>query len=361
MPTRLGAAAWLELQPKDKATSPVAFPTPWEPHLQELNLHWSNTMGTQALSKIIWAFDPLEKNINTIRVVAKTLKAITSRWRAQIQPVYVLSAGQFNIIAENWNDWDTRYRRLAQWKIDSVWGLATFEGVLSPKIITENSQSLRQAVRTMLKCAREESADLIVTATHSRRGLQRMFLGSFAETLLLQSEIPILTVNPSTKPLTSIDTIFFPTTLTDRDHNELDIVTRLANTLSADLELYHKYPMLFKPGEIDEPESYAEFEKKTLTATNKKARDWIQQAKRTGVRARIITDTDHGPLPEAIVAHAKTPSSQIIAMFSELGAVASTILGSNTRQVIRTARCPVWVLHKKRAAASLRRTALKAA
>lgn len=42
--------------------------------------------------------------------------------------------------------------------------------------------------------AEEKDADLIVMGTHSRKGLERMLLGSVTEKVLRTSEIPVLTV-----------------------------------------------------------------------------------------------------------------------------------------------------------------------
>ena len=44
--------------------------------------------------------------------------------------------------------------------------------------------------------AKEIQADLIVMATHGRKGLERLLLGSTAETVMRQAECPVMTVRP---------------------------------------------------------------------------------------------------------------------------------------------------------------------
>lgn len=46
------------------------------------------------------------------------------------------------------------------------------------------------------KAATEVGADLIVMATHGRRGLAHAFLGSVAERVVRTSRVPVLTVGP---------------------------------------------------------------------------------------------------------------------------------------------------------------------
>lgn len=53
---------------------------------------------------------------------------------------------------------------------------------------------------SIIEVAQEQSADLIVMATHGRTGLSHFFLGSVAERVVRESPIPVMTVRaPSQK------------------------------------------------------------------------------------------------------------------------------------------------------------------
>lgn len=54
----------------------------------------------------------------------------------------------------------------------------------------------------IVRCAKEEQASMIVIATHGRRGLSRMLMGSVAEAVVRRATVPVLTVKPSTEPVT---------------------------------------------------------------------------------------------------------------------------------------------------------------
>ncbi|MBV8389998.1 MAG: universal stress protein [Mucilaginibacter sp.] len=46
----------------------------------------------------------------------------------------------------------------------------------------------------ILKCSAEFGADLIVVGTHSRTGIDRLFMGSIAENVVRHSKVPVLVV-----------------------------------------------------------------------------------------------------------------------------------------------------------------------
>jgi nucleotide-binding universal stress UspA family protein len=54
-----------------------------------------------------------------------------------------------------------------------------------------------EAAEEILKSAREAKADVIAMTTHGRTGLGRMLFGSVAETVLRESELPVLLMRSS--------------------------------------------------------------------------------------------------------------------------------------------------------------------
>jgi nucleotide-binding universal stress UspA family protein len=62
----------------------------------------------------------------------------------------------------------------------------------------------RNAVATILgKEAQRWDADLVVLGTHGRRGFDRIFLGSVAETLVRMAPMPVLLVRAKPKSMTA--------------------------------------------------------------------------------------------------------------------------------------------------------------
>ena len=50
----------------------------------------------------------------------------------------------------------------------------------------------------ILQAAKRQGADLIVMATHGRKGLRHLVLGSVAEHVVREAPCPVLTVKPKT-------------------------------------------------------------------------------------------------------------------------------------------------------------------
>jgi len=60
------------------------------------------------------------------------------------------------------------------------------------------------ASRALIAVAKRENADLIVTGSHGRNGVRRVFLGSVAETIVRMSPVPVLVVRcPARVPATA--------------------------------------------------------------------------------------------------------------------------------------------------------------
>jgi len=51
-------------------------------------------------------------------------------------------------------------------------------------------------VDSIIQCAKDDDADLIIIGTHGRKGLSKMWLGSVAERVIKRAPCPTLTCNP---------------------------------------------------------------------------------------------------------------------------------------------------------------------
>lgn len=82
--------------------------------------------------------------------------------------------------------------------------------------------------------ADEEGADFIAVGTHGRGGLQRLMMGSVAETIIREAHVPVLTVRSVTNAA-SIKRILCPVNDTDISTAALERATLLADALGAEL------------------------------------------------------------------------------------------------------------------------------
>jgi len=85
-----------------------------------------------------------------------------------------------------------RWEREARVKLDQI-GHDRLEGKLPYEVLIESG--IAQDVVTRI--AREVDVDLIVMATHARRGLKRLVLGSVAEAIAHAATCAVLTLKPA--------------------------------------------------------------------------------------------------------------------------------------------------------------------
>ena len=94
-----------------------------------------------------------------------------------------LSAQEVSNIEKRWTD-------LAQHTLDAVVKQATTKGVKVKPLVVK-SDVISDAI---IASARKSKADLIVMASHGRRGMQALLLGSETQKVLTHSRIPVLVV-----------------------------------------------------------------------------------------------------------------------------------------------------------------------
>ena len=75
-----------------------------------------------------------------------------------------------------------------------------------------------------------EAADFIAVGTHGRGGLQRLVMGSVAETVLREARVPVLTLR-STEPSQRIERVLYPA----GDDDAAPYAARMAAALEAEL------------------------------------------------------------------------------------------------------------------------------
>lgn len=92
-----------------------------------------------------------------------------------------MSAQEVGRIEKEWSD-------AAQANLDAVQKSAKAKGV-NTKTVTVKSDVVSDAI---ISAAKKHKADLIVMASHGRKGIKRLLLGSETQQVLTHSHIPVL-------------------------------------------------------------------------------------------------------------------------------------------------------------------------
>lgn len=203
----------------------------------------------------------------------------------------------------------------------------------------------------------------MVIGTHGRKGVDRFFMGSFAEELLMhapgQTEkkssgatIPMIVIGPHPKACeTLIDHVLFATDFSEKAFPVFEKAVGFASRLGARMTVLHAMPRTIEPvvqsgvyllagGWVPFPVYY----ENELSRLKTLADSWSKRVSGHKIQMDFEFDPDTGSVQHSILSQAEKKGCRMIMMAAQSGRVASALLGSVTRGVVRSAQGPVWVL-----------------
>jgi nucleotide-binding universal stress UspA family protein len=302
---------------------------------------------SKPVRRILWAVDAFTEDKALQMRLIHQLKAWNKEKKAVIEPVTILNPDQMGPSLDLFLKERSNIEKSAIKSINRMTDKVKVPGLLPPKLLLSRDLSLQHAVNTLLTYAKLSGADLIAVSTQSRKGVSHFLFGSFAETLILKSEIPIFAINPKTHNKTREKSILFATDLSSSSRPAFEQVVTLAKEREMSIVLYNRVEYLteFTRGNFELPD-YADYRSRDIAAREEKMAAFAEYAKKQGVKVEWEMDQkSQDYVYDSIVRVAKKRNVSLIAMASLTETVASAILGSTTRQVLRSASSPIWVIH----------------
>lgn len=306
------------------------------------------------MKKIIWSIDAFEEKEDLQAKAARVLGVFQNKTFAEIEPVFVLGSTELNWPVDYSTDWMREFQTNLRTHLEDVLLTTGFPHILTPKILVEPLASTSAAVETLLDYAIKQHADLIIVSSHGRRGLDRFFLGSFAETLLVHSAVPILVIGSGIKVEPQFSRILFPTEFGDYAREVFRRTVSAAKQMNASILLYHAvpmparivmdtgyYPSLY--GVEGEMVSLEDFLRIQTDHQMKRAQSWAEWAKTEGVECAVQVETANDPVDDLICREATNGGCDLIVMEGQSGPLKVALLGSIARNVVRAGPCPVLV------------------
>ncbi len=301
-------------------------------------------------NKVIWAVDAFTDDLSLHKKAASVLKAWTKGAGVSIEPVYILSPDQLGVPPEAFVHLAPEGQIEAKKRLTKLMKTSGLTNLLEPKFISSKNFSLRMAVDALLDYARSTNATFILASTQSRKGVSRFLFGSFAESLVLQSEIPVFLVSPKTQP-SALKHVFFSTDLSEKSKEAFEEIVREAKERQFKITVYNnvEYFTDYSVTPVMSSNVYKELMAQDLLKRKAQTNDLVEYAKSQGVTATAKVDNQakEPNVAAAILKAATKAKADTIAMASQSGRVASALLGSVTRQVLRGAKHPVWVIHPR--------------
>ena len=214
------------------------------------------------------------------------------------------------------------------------------EGLLAPE--DEDDLDLHNVVRTGIarleikEAVEQLHADLVVMGTHGRGGLGRLILGSTAEALLRQLNVPVLTVCHAASP-GPVSRILLATDLSDASHRVFNFALDLARTLEAQIVVFHALggPAMTS-GELGIPVDTDQAERELSGRLAKLA----AEGNRSGVEIQTLI-TGGLAAPEILKASSEQGADMILLAVDKKGVLERVLLGATAERVIRESQLPV--------------------
>jgi nucleotide-binding universal stress UspA family protein len=186
---------------------------------------------------------------------------------------------------------------------------------------------------------KENHIDLLVIATHGRKGIEKVLLGSVAEKILRRAPCPVLTVNPHVhlepERATQMKNILFATDFSPASQIALPYAFSLAQENQAALDLLHVLEPQ-KSGELVHPHDLVE-------ATSHRLRHLIPDEADLWCEPNILVEQGD-PAAQILDAAKRRQADMIVlgvkAVQGDLGA-ATHLPWTTAHRVICEARCPV--------------------
>lgn len=302
--------------------------------------------GQNVTGRWVLAVDPFSDL--DLKPAARFIKAVADKAGAKVFGTYVLGPETLNWSGNFSGEWLKRYKPIAMAKAAEL----SKKLNVDIEVVPMRKPGLAHSVETLVKYAGKIKADFIAVSSHSRSGLERWMLGSFAESVILTSKIPVLSMNPTQKLPTGIDKILVPTDLSAASLKFILKVGAFAQKMNAKVELFYRQPDPLDPmiqqgvyavgGGWVSVQAYLD---ESVDEAKKTLQKYADGLGKRGILTDVVTVTakDNESLVDTIERTAKERGSDTIAVLTQSGSVAATLLGSVARSLVRTSTVPVMI------------------
>lgn len=302
------------------------------------------------IRKIVWAMDPFQKHSAGVRAMAALVNDYARSTKASVEVIYAYTQPEIPMRPKALAELEKPFLLAAETRLQKAASLITAVSC-KPRIVTHHAHKRYVPAATLVADhARKTGASVIAVSSHGRGGIKRLFLGSFAEDLLLSAKLPVLIAGSNVKhrPGERVNGLLLPVDFSPASRKLFQWTIAYAKTEGAKLTLFHglvdPFQPLLQPAALALGGNYP-FDARTYAEVLAKQRaeldKWVALARKNGVTCEGIAYEDGGALYEAIAETAAKKKQDLIVMGTHHGALSSFLVGSVTRQVARHSSVPV--------------------
>jgi nucleotide-binding universal stress UspA family protein len=179
------------------------------------------------------------------------------------------------------------------------------------------------AFEGIMENAKKHHADLVVMGSHGASGFHEMFVGSNAEKVVRNSEIPVLVIKKEETNF-KVDTLTFASDFSNEIKKPFEKVVNFANYFDAHINLLH----VITPNNFN-----------TTRATEEKVKNFIEEFNFTNYSTHIYNDIN---VEKGILHFSKDSKSDVIAVCTHgRKGISHFLNGSISEDLVNHAKRPV--------------------
>jgi nucleotide-binding universal stress UspA family protein len=290
--------------------------------------------------KTLWAIEPFKQDINTIKRIHNLIRQFVAS-SDELEAGYIATGSELELALAYDIQVEERFTKYPLSLIRKILDDAKIE-IKRTNVFVEHFDTLSttKAVDHLLCHAEKSNSELIVVASHTRHGMKRLILGSFAETIIHRSHKNLLVVNPNTSFSDVINHVFYAS---DFGSDEKEYIARaigLAERMKARLSVFHvpKITSMKEPcAKGSGAAKYSDHVQEMYTYIN-------EQCRNHDVECDVIIPSVMGSVSDLAIKAAKKSKADLIVVSAKSGPMTALMGGSITRQIVRASRQPVLIL-----------------
>lgn len=289
--------------------------------------------------KVVWAFNPFDANPKLQQRAIALVQALAGP-RGRVEAVYVASPQEVGLAmafdvpaASRFSGYPKRLVAEALQRLELKQA--------RPIVLTEEGLSLSAAARALALHAKRTRADVTLVASHARKGVSRLFLGSFAETLVHVSESDLVVFHESTRTWKGEpESLLYAHDLSREAARGFEKAVAHAKRWKAALHVVHAPDPAYGIRFDDQASWVGAYRKRV----QKKIDAIESHLAECGIEGSVVIEAKWAPVADLILAQAKRVRADLIAVCAKSGPLAGAMGGSVTRQVLRASSVPVLVI-----------------
>ena len=305
-----------------------------------------------AVPAVVWAVDAFSKDFATHARTACAIRAHAPE--SEIHPVYILSEEMFS--GRGYSGFlRAALRPRAHHNLQALLEhelLADLKrsGVCRrPRVLIEPSANASLCTGKLLRYAKRIGAELIAFGSTGKRGISRWFAGSFSETLMTETDLPLLIAGPHQQhQVNASRAMIVPTEFRRQDRAAFEALLRIATRRGLALHLiYRAEPALedlISGGGALLTDSWISIDAlfdNLEGPSSIEAKDWLRLATEAQVETRLSSPLSQDSFCEAVLDYAR----KLEAFAPVIALLTPELPGRLTRDLIRSSPYPLFVSH----------------